>query len=336
MISSLRLLAGVLVWLAAGRGVLRIAGADKLPYGPVVRPFAWLLAGVAASGFLTSTLGVLGLPVRAFPLPALILLAVAVAGGAVTTPQWSDPRNWSRRRRTRAAADAAPAALTIALAIPVLATAAVQRVTMNDEYGIWALKARMLYLYGHLSTYLWTADPSYDYSHRDYPLLVSSIPLWGYSWIGHQDERVGHLLVTLVTVAGLVVAVRLLQLVAGGPAAIVTALSFGAVHGLASQTTWLLADTTAMAYGLCLVVCLVLMNTAASADVTRAATGLAVVLAMAGVLTKNEGAAFTLAALLAALPAAPRSPPATAGGSGRRCRSQSPAVVDVGTAARHP
>jgi hypothetical protein len=138
-------------------------------------------------------------------------------------------------------------------------------------------------------------------------LLVSSVPLWGYSWIGHQDERVAHLLVSLVTVAGLVVAVRLVQLVAGGPAAIVTALSFGAVHGLASQATWLLADTTTMAYGLCLAVCLVLVCTAPSPEATRAALGFAVVLAVAGVLTKNEGGAFTLAALLAAVIAAPRT-----------------------------
>jgi hypothetical protein len=164
----------------------------------------------------------------------------------------------------------------------------------------------MLYLYGHLSTYLWTADPSYDYSHRDYPLLVSSVPLWGYSWIGHQDERVAHLLVSLVTVAGLIVAVRLVQLVAGGPAAVMTTLSFGAVHGLASQATWLLADTTTMAYALCLTVSLVLMCTAKAREVTRAAVGFAVILAVAGVLTKNEGAAFTLAALLAALIVAPR------------------------------
>jgi hypothetical protein len=307
VISSLRLIVGVLVWLAAGRGVLRLAGANSLPFGPVARPFAWLLAGVAAGGFLTSTLGVLGLPVRAFPLTAPILIAVAVAGGPCAWPRWSDPRRWSSRRRIRAASDIAPAVVTIALAVPVLATAAVQRVTMNDEYGIWALKARMLYLYGHLNTYLWTADPSYDYSHRDYPLLVSSVPLWGYSWIGHQDERVAHLLVSLVTVAGLVVAVRLIQLVAGGPAATVTALSFGAVQGLASQATWLLADTTTMAYCLCLVVSLVLMCAADSPDVTRAALGFSIVLAVAGVLTKNEGAAFTLAALLAALLVAPAS-----------------------------
>jgi hypothetical protein len=306
LISSLRLIVGVLVWLAAGRGVLRLAGADRLPFGPVVRPFAWLLAGVAAGGFLTSTLGVLGLPVRAFPLTAPVLIAVAFAGGRLTWPQWSDPRRWSDRRRIRAATDVAPAVVTLALAVPVLLTAAVQRVTMNDEYGIWALKARMLYLYGHLSTYLWTADPSYDYSHRDYPLLVSSVPLWGYSWIGHQDERVAHLLVSLVTVAGLVVAVRLVQLMAGAIAAIVTAPSFGAVHGLASQATWLFADTTTMAYCLCLVISLVLMCTSHSPDVIRAALGFSIVVAVAGVLTKNEGAAFTLAALLAALLVAPK------------------------------
>ena len=237
-----------------------------MPFGPLARPFAWLLAGVAAGGFLTSTLGVLGLPVRAFPLIAPILIGVAIAGGPLARPQWSDPRRWPRQRRIDAITNNGPTALTIALALPVLATAAVQRVTMNDEYGIWALKARMLYLYGHLSTYLWTADPSYDYSHRDYPLLVSSVPLWGYSWIGHQDERVAHLLVSLVTVAGLIVAVRLMQLVAGAPAAVVTALSFGAVHGLASQATWLLADTTTMAYALCLTMCLVLMCTATSSE----------------------------------------------------------------------
>ena len=307
MISSLRLLIGVVVWLAAGRGALRLAGAQKLPFGPLARPFAWLLAGVAASGFLTSTLGVLGLPVRAFPLTAPILIAVAVAGGRITRPQWSDPRQWTRRRRVRALTGNAPTALAIAFAVPVLATAAVQRVTMNDEYGIWALKARMLYLYGHLSTYLWTADPSYDYSHRDYPLLVSSVPLWGYSWIGHQDERVAHLLVSLVTVAGLIVAVRLMHLVAGGPAAVLTLLSFGAVHGLASQATWLLADTTTMTYALCLTVCLVLMCTAKTREITRPAMGFATILAVAGVLTKNEGAAFTLAALLAALIVVPRA-----------------------------
>jgi hypothetical protein len=306
VISSLRLIAGIALWLAAGRAMLRLAGAEKLPFGPLVRPFAWLLAGVAAGGFLTSSLGVLGLPVRAFPLTAPILLAVAIAGGPIVWPKWSGPRQWSRRRRVSVLEDNAPTVLTIALAIPVLATAAVQRVTMNDEYGIWALKARMLYLYGHLSTYLWTADPSYDYSHRDYPLLVSSVPLWGYSWIGHQDERVAHLLVSLVTVAGLIVAVRLVQLVAGGPAAVMTTLSFGAVHGLASQATWLLADTTTMAYALCLTVSLVLMCTAKAREVTRAAVGFAVILAVAGVLTKNEGAAFTLAALLAALIVAPR------------------------------
>ena len=292
MIGALRLAAGIAVWLAAGRGVLRLAGAERLPLGPVSRTCGWLVAGAAAGGVLTSTLAVAGLPVRAWPLLAPLLLLLAVAGGR--------PAGLAGTDRLRAGLPReGPVLLAALLGLPVLVVATVQQITVNDEYGIWALKARMLDAYGHLGGYLWTADVSYDYSHRDYPLLVPSIPLWGYGWMGREDPHAAHLLVTLVALAALIVAVRLLTELAGPLAGYATVVVLGGVQGLALQLTWVMADTITMAYGLCLAVTLVAVCSAATREAARVAAGLAAVVAAGGAIGKNEGAAFTAAILLA-------------------------------------
>lgn len=171
-------IAAVLLWLAAGRGVLRLAGARRLPFGTLARLASWLVAGAIAGAFLTTVLAVLGLPVRPWPLTGPAMALIAAAGGLPRRGNPDVPR-W----RGRLPRELAPL-LAGLISIPYLVTAASSWTISNDEYAIWSFKGTILAVLGRVDPFLLAHDAAYGYASRDYPLLVPSVQVWAEGWLG--------------------------------------------------------------------------------------------------------------------------------------------------------
>src|SRR4051794_7416534 len=118
--TALRLVAALLLWLLAGRGFLRLTGGRRLRLGPLATPCAWLVLGVAAGAFVTTLLGVLGLPMRPWPAAAPLLAVLAIAGG-LPQPRVQRTRPWREIGYAEI-----PTTLTALLMIPVVVIAARQ------------------------------------------------------------------------------------------------------------------------------------------------------------------------------------------------------------------
>jgi|GEM_PF-2590851 len=57
-----------------------------------------------------------------------------------------------------------------------------------DSWANWAIKARIIFLEGHISPALY-ADASRVVTQLDYPLLVPLTQTWLYAWLGAPDDR---------------------------------------------------------------------------------------------------------------------------------------------------
>lgn len=297
--SLLRFTGAMLLWLAAGRGLLHLVRAERLALGWVARVASWLVAGAAAGAFATTVFGVLGLPVRPWPLTGAALVLLAVAGGRRATV----PRS-HLAPRARLASEV-PSLLAMLVSLPYLATAAASWTISNDEYAIWAFKGKILVSLGKVDPFLLAHDPAYAYASRDYPLLVPSVQVWVEGFLGHRGDGYDHLGLGLVIVAAFIVSAALMRLLAGQLVAVLSVFAIPATTGLVLNGTLFVGDATNALLALALFACLALLATAGEAATARAACGLAVVLCAALVMTKNEGSAFAAAALISATLVAP-------------------------------
>ena len=294
---------GLALWVAAGRGVARLAGAQHVSLGPLARLCGWLLCGVAADGLVTSILAAVGLPVRVWPLTAPLLMLFAVAGGLPHPggDHWGTLRSGGLAVLRRDGASL----LAAVISVPMVATAAVGRTKLNDEYAIWAFKAKIFLTVGRADPVLLATDPTYRFDHRDYPLLVPSIGVWGQGWFGRQDDRIAHLTLALVVAAGLVLAAGLVRAIAGAAAAVVAIAGIATTSVLVVNATQFIGDATNAVFALC-AFCAAALICSSNALEARAASGLLIPLAAGTAMIKSEGGAFTLAALVAALACCPR------------------------------
>ncbi|CAN5573456.1 hypothetical protein BH10ACT8_BH10ACT8_20380 [soil metagenome] len=286
------LIAGV-VWVGAGRGLVRLVGGNRLGLSPLPLVAAWLLSGVAAGAFVTSVLAATGLPVRPWPLSAPLLILLAVAGGR---PAAGSVRGRPWRKAT---ISDLPSVLAAILAIPLVLAAASRLTTGNDEYAIWAFKAKVLLAVGRVDPFILAGDPAYTYANRDYPLLIPSIQVWLEGWIGHADDRLDHFAVAFIVAAGFVLVTALVGRLAGPLAAVLSVLGIASMTALATNATQFVGDATNCMFALVLLLLLAIGCTTATAE-GNAAIRLAIPFAAGAAMTKNEGGAFVLALLIAA------------------------------------
>lgn len=287
--TALRLLAALLLWLAAGRGLYRLSGASRLGLGQLSTCAAWLVGGAVVGGFVTTLLAVCGLPVRPWPVTAPVLGILAI-GGALHRVD----------RAPRALRSEVPALFAALLTVPYLLAAASRPILLNDEYAIWAFKGKILTTLGRVDPFLLAHDQAYAYAHRDYPLLVPSIQVWVEGWLGHQDDRLVHLALALVIAAAFVLFVALVRQFAGLLAAVVCVVAVVATQGLPYMATLFLGDSLTCLLGLCLLATLAVAVRSHQGELTRPSVALAAVMAAGMAMTKNEGSAFAAAALIAA------------------------------------
>jgi hypothetical protein len=288
--------AAILLLAGTGWSLFALLPAGPPQLGRVALIAGSYIAGAAALSFLTTVVGVLGGPVHVWPLIGPLMLTLFAAGVVRAWRRRSGPAGRIRDLRGN------PAGLIAAIAsAPLLVVAAAQHMTSNDEYAIWAFKGRILDAVGHLDTYLLSGDPTYAFSHRDYPLMLPSLLVWGDGWAGADSERLAHELGTLLTVCALIVVVSLLARLSGTPIAVLGLLLLLAVTGFMAQATGFVGDAPTATLALGLLLSVVLLTQREPAWVRRDAAVVASVCASAAAMTKNEGTAFVVAALVAAL-----------------------------------
>lgn len=287
-------LIAVVVWVCAGRGLVRLAGGNRLGLSPLPLLAAWLLSGVAAGSFVMSVLAATGLPVRPWPLSAPLLILLALNGGRPRLDVTMTRRPWRI-----GAIDDLPSVLAAALSIPLILAAASRLTTNNDEYAIWAFKAKILLTVGRVDPLILARDPVYAYAHRDYPLLIPSIQVWMEGWLGHPDDRLNHFAVAFIVTAGFVLVTALVGLLAGPLAATLSVLGIASMTALSTNATQFVGDATNCMFALVVFLLFAIGSTSRTAQ-GNAAIRWAIPFAAGAAMTKNEGGAFVLAALIAA------------------------------------
>ena len=165
--------------LAAGHGVLRLAG-----FRPAVRDLAWslglaYLAGAAAVGVLGSALLVLGLPLSVWQL--VVLCVLLLGAGALRQPVHPPVR-------PDAGLPVRALQLATALVLAVLAVdLLVQPIWTEDAWSIWAPKATAIVLLDGL-------DPdvlaSASLVSPSYPLVVPVLELVALRFSGLPNELI--------------------------------------------------------------------------------------------------------------------------------------------------
>lgn len=83
-----------------------------------------------------------------------------------------------------------------------------------DAWAIWFLKAKVFFIEGSVSAGFLT-DPSFGYSHPDYPLMVPLAVSWIYTVIGGADDSVARIVYPLQYAALLAVFYHFVKTVAG-------------------------------------------------------------------------------------------------------------------------
>lgn len=284
----IRALAGDAVVLAAGHGLLRLAGGrSKWPFGIVGGVGASFLAGTATLGTAVSVAAAAGASTKPFPYIAPPLLVLAVVG---------------LFKLAHAGHPGRPSAATLAgvagaaVASWVAAAASGMIVGQNDEYAIWALKGRALALAGSLDLRLFAGPRAYWYAHLDYPLLVPGLVAWSDGWAGRVADGPAHVQPVLVLGALLAVVAWAVARMAGTMAAAVAVILVVTVHGLAATAILLYADAPVVSFAAATALFLAVWQDGRERAVIVAATATAA----GALLSKNEGLLFVLAVFVAA------------------------------------
>ncbi|MDX6696897.1 MAG: hypothetical protein QOE65_294 [Solirubrobacteraceae bacterium] len=285
------IVAGDLLLLAGGLGLLRLACPGPWPFGVAGGLGLGFLCGSVALALATTLLGVAGLP----------LWPVVLALGGLAAAGLRRGRPLPDGGRTAGLAGVAAGALGAWLAI----AAASGRVVLNDEYAIWALRGRALSLADGLGSPVFT-DAAAQYQHLDYPLLVPALVGWADRWSSGAPEGPAHVQVALLAGAMLLVVGWAVARLAGPLAAAAAVLLAVAPTRFAEMTQRVHADVPAAAFA---VATLLLVAVWLRDEEDDRLLRVAAITAAGAVYTKNEGALYGLATFAAAALVARRRRP---------------------------
>ena len=200
---ALALLAGNLLFLAAGAGLTRAIGVWSSPRGLIRCAALAYLAGVAATGVAFQLLLVLGIRFG-WPLVVGTPLVLATTG------------LFGRRAVDPPAARWRPSPLVLpqmAIAATMTGLMAVdlwfQPLGRWDAWAQWTAKARVIYLFHGLAPSILSTAPYYA-MNPDYPTLLPAVEASDFTFIGSIDTRVIHLQFWLLFAATVVALVQLL------------------------------------------------------------------------------------------------------------------------------
>ncbi len=266
------------------------------------------LGTVSAQMFLYSLAGI-GFSVLSVSVPwAVLFCAVGVRlGFASVSPQ--------RKAARPGALEIVLLALIASQAAYVLFYSQLLPIMGWDAWAIWHLKARAFFFDGAVTGGFLT-DPTYHFSHPDYPLLVPLAATWVYTAAGAVDEVAARMLHPLLLLA-LLGSFHVLTSKASSPrhALVFTALlattpivilHSGGVFGQFGHLTG--GDYVGYA-DLALSACFLVSGSAMflyAAGADRSLLLLAILFAALGAWTKNEGLPFALMIFLMAGFHAPR------------------------------
>lgn len=296
------LLLGInLLVFVAGVGLLPLVAGVRTRAGLVRRIGLAYLLGLAAVGIAAALLALLG--VRLGPLTlGLLAGAFLTAGGLLLRHEHErSPSETAMPYRSRAQLVALiGGGILLGAAVLVLLDAArafaVHPLAEFDGWAIWGFKAHALLTTPDASSPAFTSS-AYSATHLDYPPLFPSLEALGFRAMGTYDPTLVHLQLALF---GLGFAAAVPTLLAGRTPLLLAGLAV-LVLVAAPQTLPQLGSNYADV-PLALFVAPGVAGLARWLIDERAtwALGSATLLFAAGALTKNEGALFALAALVAA------------------------------------
>jgi hypothetical protein len=275
-----------LIVVAAGWGVIGLVARGRPRFGLVGGLALSFLAGATALALATTLLTVAGLPLW-LVVPAMLALAAA---GVVR------PRQERSGVRTAGAAGVLALLVGARLVVP----AASSPVVSNDEYALWALRGRALWLGDGLDPGVF-ANAAGQYQHLDYPLLVPSLVAWSDRFAGGVHDGAAAQTALLLAALFAVVAWGVTRL-AGRAAGVVAVLLCAVPTGIAAFSQRVYADLPAASFSMAT---LLLVLAWLESDDDRLVR-IAGVMCAGALLTKNEGALFAIVAMLVGLALARR------------------------------
>ena len=113
-----------------------------------------------------------------------------------------------------------------------------------DSWVNWAMKARMIYVEGHISPALYL-DSSRSVTLLDYPLMFPLVEAWLFEWIGAPDDRLIGLLSVIFYLALAAISYAAVRRWGGGGSssfALLTAVSIISIPHLAGQAGSVFAE----------------------------------------------------------------------------------------------
>jgi hypothetical protein len=257
------------------------------------------LIGATVIGLLTTYAGVLGLSTRPWPFVAPVVLALSLVA-VLPRPILARVRRTADHSRSgrpvgpSVVADLCVAGVAVVVGVVMLRGVSGRLVCCNDEYAIWAVRARTMSLAGHLDPRVF-AGAAANYQHLDYPLLQPAVIAWGDGISGHLDDTAAHTLLVTVLLGGLLTLGGLLNRVAGPFAGTVAALLAVGTSGMLAQFGLLLtADVPLAAMSLALLAAALTWLARPDARLLAVVT----VLAAGTAATKVEGALFAFSILI--------------------------------------
>jgi hypothetical protein len=296
------LLLGInLLVLVAGVGLLPVVAGVRTRAGLVRRLGLAYLLGLAAVGIAAALLALVG--VRLGPLTLGLLAGACLVSGGLLLRHEDERSSFDEAMPYRSRAQLVAligGGVLIAAAVLVLLDAArafaVHPLTEFDGWAIWGFKAHALLASPDAAGPAFTSS-AYNATHLDYPPLFPSLEALGFRAMGTYDPTLVHLQLALF---GLGFATAIPTLLAGRTPLLLAGVAV-LVLIAAPQTLPQLGSNYAD-------VPLALFVAAGVAGLARWlldehatwALGSATVFFAAGALTKNEGALFALAALVAA------------------------------------
>ena len=289
------LIAANVVMLGLGAGLVPLMGLARTPQQLLARlPLAYAV-GLVTTGVLAAELALVDVPVGWIALVAATVVALGFGLRRLERAPW-EPGGPLRGRL--------PSLAVLAVVAAFLAAAtglfAVKPLFETDGWQLWGLRARALYDFGHPVAPVFTSP---QYPGLPYPLWLPGLEAADFRFMRAFDGTLVHLQLAGLAIAFFGGAWVLLRhaarpfLVAAALLAIMTAPS------VFNQLQTNFADIPlAMLIGLGVAALAVWLRTGKAGMLPAAALFLG-----AGTLTKSEGLAFAIAALLAAAVAARRA-----------------------------
>ena len=284
------------VYLALGVGVIGLLRLARSWRDLFAKAGLAYLAGLCIAGIAAAELAVVDVPLA--PLLLGVVAAIVLVAGLRRLSRGLEPRTHAREQRLWGSRLIGVAALVqTGLLLGVAGTAfAVRPLWDWDGWAIWGFKARALYAFGGVSN---PAFESHVYAHhmQDYPLFVPALEATAFRAIGSVDDRLVHLQLLGLAVGFVGALWALLRPRVPAEVLGLSLLAIVAAPGILDGLAANYADVPLAIF--------LALGLAALArwliDPRREFLGWAALFLACAALTKNEGALFAGAAILAAL-----------------------------------